>query len=193
MEAETVATVCFYRGTSLPCLAVRWDTRRPGQSWGDVPSHCAIAFPECPGPEQNGYPWMLYEYVAGGWQGRAPNAADWEWCVDVPLSDLSAAARFATGCAGGRYNWGEIALIALYRLLPDRWLSRWHVRQANICSAFARDVLRAGGWASPGWLARQYCPASPNDLWIALKPPGKGDADESECREGKQGCPELTP
>ncbi len=159
------ATVLFYANPGLVTAAVQWDTQRPGQARSSVPSHCAIMLPTTAGP-------VVFEMIATGYHCRPATLDDlaYPWAVSVYLPDMGGALALARACAGARYSWAEIALIALYRLLPDRWLSRIHVRQAHICSVFVRDVLWAGGWLEPGWLEWQFCPVTPNDVLRALKP-----------------------
>lgn len=156
------AVICFYHGDSLPCLAVRWDTRRAGQKWNDVPAHCAVILPTQAGP-------VLFEMIATGYHCRPSVAADYAWARAIRLPKLPNTLTEARRARGVRYSWATIALIALYRLLPDRWLSWIKMRDEHICSVYGRDVLAAGGWKQPGWLARQYCPCTPNDLWHAVQ------------------------
>ena len=168
MPTPGVVTVCFYKGHDPASLLVRADTRRPGQAWSDVPSHCAVALPVPEWP----LGW-LYEYVSTGYHCRLATAEDLVWSYAVPVPD-SIGAHVAAMSDAGRYDWGEIALFVLARLVPDRWIpalekaTGWKLPN-HICSLFARSVLMAGGWPCPPWLAEQDCPASPNDLLFAVR------------------------
>lgn len=163
-EVSGFARVCFFSGDSLPCLAVRADTRRPGQAFADVPSHCAVVL------GTNAEDGWLYEFIAGGFHTRAAAPADFLWSVNVPLTDFAAAQTGAFAARESPYDWNAIAEIAAARIVPDRWLSLDTLKGHHICSCFAvYDVLLPGGWAAPGWLTRQFVPVSPNDVWWAVK------------------------
>lgn len=158
----TDCRVCFYRGSpySLAALAVRIDTRRPGQRLADVPAHVAVALDG-----------TLYQFISTGWQSRPATAADYAWSVPVTLLDGAAALVFAEGCRGERYDWLTIALVFLSRFVPDRWLRFSRRRQKRVCSWFVKADLERGGWGCPHWLRAQYQPESPNDLTFALRLP----------------------
>ena len=153
--------VCFYRGTplSLASIAVRLDTRRPGQPFADVPCHVAIVIGE-----------TLYEMVSGGWRTRPAQSSDLIWSVEVPGADEDKATATAKSWKGARYGWWVDALIGLSRFIPSRWLSTTRGAQKHICSAFVKFVLEQSSWGCPHWLAGQDVPECPNDLWFALRP-----------------------
>lgn len=115
----------------------------------------------------------LFEYVSTGWQWRTPTAEDYAWAYSVPVPDIAGAIT-AAEAGKGRYDWGEIALFVLARLVPDRWIPRlekatgWTLPN-HICSLFLRSVLMGGGWASPAWLAGSDCPPSPNDMLLSVR------------------------
>lgn len=155
-------TVCFYRGGawSLSSLAVRADTRRPGQTFSDVPSHCAIVIGGA-----------LYEVIASGWHCRLAVPSDYEWCVIMHGLNAAVAVEACNSYKPVRYGWWVDALIALARFIPNRWLAGTRGAHKNICSAFLKFVLEKCGWDCPHWLRVQFAPESPNDIWYALRPP----------------------
>ena len=151
--------VCFYKGCSLPALVVRYDTRRPEQSFSDVPGHCAIIIGE-----------TLYEMISTGWNARIALPEDRMWSVDLQELDEVSAKITALSWRRTRYGWWVDALIGLSRVIPARWLLTTRGVQKPICSAFVKRVLEAAGWNCPHWLAGQFVPESPNDLWWAVRP-----------------------
>lgn len=150
--------VCFYKGVGLAALAVRLDTRRPGQKLSDVPAHVAVALDG-----------VLYQFISTGWQSRPATAADYAWSVPVTLTGGAGALAFAEGCRGERYDWLDIMAVAVSKLVPDKWLACQEVEKKHVCSDFVRGVLTTGGWPQPAYLAKQYVPISPNDLMLALR------------------------
>ena len=151
--------VCFYKGYSLAALAVRLDTQRPKQAFRDVPAHCALVVGE-----------TLYEVVSLGWKARPALPSDLVWGMEMPGLGEDKAKAAAELWRGAKYGWWVDLLIALSRFIPSRWLSTTRGAQKYICSAFVKAVLEAAGWNCPHWLAEQYVPESPNDLWFALRP-----------------------
>lgn len=139
-------------------MAVRLDTRRPGQKLATVPAHVAIALDG-----------TLYQFISTGWQSRPMAAADYAWSVPVTLPNGAAALAFAQGCRGERYDWLDIMAVAVSKFVPDKWLACQKVEKKHVCSDFVRGVLTAGGWLQPVYLARQYVPTSPNDLTFAVQ------------------------
>lgn len=168
MPTPGTVTVCFYKHLDPASLLVRLDTRRPGQPFADVPSHCAVVFsvPEC----RYG---LLFEYISTGFHWRYAVADDLLWSYAVPVPDMARAVAVAQS-GQGSYDWAEIALFVLARLVPDRWIpvieraTGWTLPN-HICSLFARSVLMGGGWAAPAWLTGSDCPPSPNDMLIAVR------------------------
>ena len=151
---------CFYHGGfSLPALAVRLDTQRQGQPLQDVPAHCALIINE-----------TLYEMVSSGWHSRPALPSDLVWSVELSGIDEAKALAAAESWRGARYGWWVDVLIAFSRFIPSRWLSTTRGAQKYICSAFVKYVLEQSCWLCPHWLAEQYVPESPNDLWFALRP-----------------------
>lgn len=151
---------CFYHGGfSLAALAVRLDTQRPGQSFADCPAHTSIIINE-----------TLYEMVSSGWHSRPALPSDLVWSVELSGIDEAKALAAALCFRRVRYGWWVDLLIGLCRYVPNRWLSCTRGAQKPICSAFVKSVLEAAGWNCPRWLAGQYAPESPNDLWFALRP-----------------------
>lgn len=159
----TEVTVCFYRGISLPCLAVRLDTRRPGQPLADVPAHCAVVLQEPGGGH------LLHEFVSSGYRSRPTTAADFAWSRPVDLPYAGAALVFAGRCRGQRYGWCTIAMIALSRVLRSRLFRGTRPVPQHTCSWMVKAVLEAGGASLPYWLRAQYVPCSPNEIWLALR------------------------
>ncbi len=164
------AIACFYRGTSFSGLLVRAVTRRKGQAFSDVPSHCAVILPTL------GYTGLdygfLYEYISTGWHKRPGMADDFRWFYRVPQPSMTAAITRAE-TDRGRYRWWVDGAIGIARWIPNRWYLRWpklsHLAYRHICSLFVKGVLGAGGWDCPDWLYRQDCPASPNDMLFAVR------------------------
>ena len=151
--------VAFYRGSGLAGLAVRLDTRRPGQSLADTPAHCAVIIDT-----------TLYELILSGWHSRPAEPADYAWSEEISEENAGKALEAAVYFRTARYGLWVDLLIGLCRYVPNRWLSCTRGAQKNICSAFVKTVLEASGWKCPRWLAQQYAPESPNDLWWALRP-----------------------
>ena len=151
--------LAFYHGAGLSGLAVRLDTRRPGQSLSDVPAHTALIIGE-----------TLYEMILPGWHSRPAEIADYAWSVEITGLDEAAALAAANFFKRARYGLWVDLLIGLCRYVPNRWLSCTRGMQKCICSAFAKAVLESAGWHCPYWLAHQYAPESPNDLWFAVRP-----------------------
>lgn len=152
--------VCFYKGVGLAALAVRLDTRRPGQPLSRVPAHVAVVIDG-----------MLYQFISTGWQSRPATSSDYAWSVPVTLPNGAAALAFAESCRGERYDWLTIALVLLSRFVPDRWLKFSRRRQKRVCSWFVKAALEHGGWDCPHWLRAQYDPETPNDLTFATANP----------------------
>ena len=150
--------IAFYHGSGLSGFAVRFDTRRPGQAFSDVPAHCALIVSG-----------VLYEMILTGWHTRPAVAADYAWSVEVSGVDEAAAVVAAAHYQYLRYGLWVDMLIGLCRYIPNRWLSCTRGMQKCICSAFVKAVLEAAGWHCPHWLACQYAPESPNDLWFAVR------------------------
>ena len=151
--------IAFYHGSGLLGLAVRIDTRRPGQAYADVPAHCAVIFSDG----------TLCEMIFTGWHSRIAEPSDYAWSVEVTGIDEALARTAATHFTQAEYGlWVDI-LIGLCRYVPNRWLSCTRGMVKHICSAFVKTVLEASGWHCPHWLAAQYAPESPNDLWFALR------------------------
>ena len=170
MDNSGTVLACFYRGTSPVDIAVREVCRRPGQPLGDVPSHCALAFPY----SLSGGFGVLFEMTARGWVRRAALPKDFAWCYPVALPGMDACRAWCEGNRG-RYRWWVDALILV---MSRRWirhqrvpglLKRWHLAVRHICSVDALRALTEGGWPCPLWLAAQQCPASPNDLLFAVR------------------------
>ena len=162
--------VYFTHGTGFGAFVVRVDTQRPGQPWEDVPAHCGIILSPDISPEPGNPLGVVYEMISTGWHTRAATKKDFAWSVEMPGLDEAKARSFAVSSQRARYCWLTILLIAAARCVPDRWFSCTMQMQKNICSAFAKTVLEASRWKCPRWLAQQYAPESPNDLWWALRP-----------------------
>lgn len=160
--------VAFYRGVSLPALAVRLWTRRTGQRFADVPSHCAVIIVPPAGDISLGGAATLYEFVSTGFIVRCAAPADLSAAVLVSLPDPAGAWAAARAGAGLRYDWAAIALDCLYKPLPARWRVRLGYGRRYDCAEFALRVLARGGWAYPLWLHQSVVPVSPNDLLRAL-------------------------
>lgn len=153
--------IAFYKGSGLAGLAVRLDTRRPGQAFADVPAHCAVIIDG-----------TLYEMIFSGWHCRPAVPADYAWSVEMTGLDEAAGEKYALFFSNARYGLWVDLLIGLCRFVPNRWLSCTRGAQKNICSAFAKGTLERSRWACPHWLAQQYAPESPNDIWFAVGPKG---------------------
>ena len=151
--------VCFYKGRGIAALAVRLDTQRPGQAFADVPAHTSLVIGE-----------TLYEMVSSGWHSRPALPSDLVWSVELTGLDEEKALAAALLWRGARYGWWVDLLIGLSRFVPDKWLSTTRGAQKYICSAFVKTVLQSSCWKCPHWLAGQYAPESPNDLWFAVRP-----------------------
>ena len=142
----------------IAALAVRLDTQRPNQPFADVPAHTSLVIGE-----------TLYEMVSSGWHSRPALPSDLVWSVEITGLDEEKALAAAESWRGARYGWWVDLLIGLSRFVPDKWLSTTRGAQKYICSAFVKTVLQASCWPCPHWLAGQYAPESPNDLWFALR------------------------
>jgi len=165
--------VALYRGVSLPALAVRLWTRRTGQRFADVPSHCAViilpnALNNALNSALNAGNAVLYEFVSAGFVVRSAGALDVMGAVLVSLPDPAGAWAAARAGAGLRYDWAAIALDCLYKPLPARWRVRLGYGRRYTCAEFALRVLARGGWVYPLWLHQIAVPVSPNDLLRAL-------------------------
>ncbi len=167
-----VAVACFYRGKSSIDLLVRAVTRRKGQAFADVPSHCAVVLPSPYQGRGFNTASTLFEYVSTGWHSRMPDTGDIAWSYEVPLVNMDAAIKRAE-TDRGRYRWWVDGAIGIARWIPNRWYLRWpklsHLAYRHICSLFLKDVLRDGNWPCPDWLLVQECPASPCDLLFAVR------------------------
>lgn len=153
-------SVCFYRGDSwnIADWIVRWDTRRPGQPFADVPSHLTLVVGE-----------TLCEYVSTGYQERQAVPADFAWSVTVDVPDGAALEAFLDSQQGARYDWLTILLIAANKFVPARCFKGTRNNKKHICSWFVKAALEAGGWDCPRWLRAQDVPESPNDIHYALR------------------------
>lgn len=158
MPKPGTLTVCFYFGTSPVCEAVRWDTRKPGQPFANVPSHVAVVISG-----------RLSEMVAGGFHTRAAVSADYAVSCDVPVSDMIAALNAVNDCRNARYGWLTDAIIALCRCLPDRFFRSTRGMKQNNCSWLVKYVLQATSYRFPLRLRAQFMPCTPNDIWLTLK------------------------
>ena len=109
--------------------------------------------------------------VSSGWHSRPALPSDLVWSVELTGLDEGKALSAATAMyyRHARYGWWVDLMIGLSRFVPNRWLSSTRGAQKRICSAFVKSVLEAADWPCPHWLAEQYAPESPNDLWFALK------------------------
>ena len=151
-------TVTFYRGRTLPALLVRWWSRRRGQAFSDVPSHCALILGG-----------KLFEFVASGYSVRDAAPADSAWTGTVCVPSIEALGSAVIGCLHERYDWAAIALDFAERLLPPSIkVPHFAYSHKYDCSRAVYGWLRAGGWDAPGWIRQLAVPLSPNDLLKAL-------------------------
>jgi hypothetical protein len=153
----------FYANDEPLALAVREETRRPGQAWDTVPSHCAALV-----TDPFGRDW-IYEFLVTGWNKRCVDSRD-TWRVEVPDGnnggDMRSAWAFAQGCNGGRYDWDAVFCSYLNEHLPPGLRITDNFPHEKDCSRFVPAVLLAYGTPLPPALV-QDCP-SPNDLLQAL-------------------------
>ena len=160
----------FTHGSGFGAFVVRVDTLRPGQDWEDVPAHCGIILSPDVSPDLGNPLGTVYEMISTGWHTRPATQEDFAWSVEMIGLDEAMARTYAVTSQRNRYCWLTIALIAAARCVPDRWLSCTMQMHKNICSWYVKQYLLTCGWPCPHWLAEQYVPETPNDLWFAVRP-----------------------
>jgi len=139
-------------------LLIRLWTRRKGQPFADVPSHCGIAFRTAAGE------WLHFEATPAGVVfehiDTVDDLNDSLYSVRIPLEREDDAAAFATYCLGDGYDWGAVIDDALGKALP-KTIPLYDDQSGRYdCSRFVLEVLRAGGIPIGLWLR----PPTPNDL-----------------------------
>ena len=152
---------CFYANDEPLSLAIREETRRPGQPWEQVPSHCAALFARPDGSE------WVYEFVVTGFNCRRAHARD-AWRVPITLSaDNELTAYTFAANSQGKYDWDAVFGWLVNDHLPPGLRVCDTFPTHKDCSRYLCAVLLAGGLALPPALVED-CP-SPNDVLYALR------------------------
>ena len=158
--------VIFFYGTSIPAVMVRIRTQRPGQSFGDVPSHVGIVAGLRP---------EYFEAIVSGVHASYTLPSPSVRPIPVAVPDETALVAYLRNQVGEPYDWGAILDDTVGRTLP--WDILMRRKRAHDCSGLVTDALLIGGVK----IAHLALPETPNDLLYALQEVAGVFTHQGEC------------